>query len=102
MRVVVFAAPCQIILILLGVAGLLRDRHVALRLGVSDLDVIGQQELGEQPGREDLLRVFLVENADRRALRNHLRICRIILRDRQNCRLEIDELVGRDVRKRSI
>ena len=54
-ELIVLALPCQIILIGRVLAGLTGDGNVALCLGVGDLDVVGQQVLGEQPRGQHLL-----------------------------------------------
>ena len=102
MHIIVRSFRRQIFLILLRIPRLLRDRNISLCLGIGDLHLIGQKILGEQPGCKNHLRIRLVENADRRTLRDHLRISRVVLRDRTDSRLKFDRLIRRDIRKRGI
>ena len=54
-------------------------RQVTLGLGVGDLHFVGQQELGKEPGCQNLLGVRLVEDTDGGTLRDHFGVFRIEL-----------------------
>ena len=81
MGVRILALPRKIILILGGLLRFGRDRHIAFCLRIGNLHVAGQKVLGKQPGRQHLLRIFLIKNTNRGSLRNHLHIFRVILRN---------------------
>ena len=102
MELVVRALLRQIVLIGGVLPGLGGDRDVALRLGVGDLDVVGQQILGEQPRGQHLLGIVLVEHAHRRTLGDHLRMVGVELGHRHHRRLEVHILVGADVAQRRV
>ena len=102
MQLIVLTLPGQIVLIGGVLPGLTGDGDVALRLGVGDLHVVGQQVLGEQPRGQHLLRVVLVEHTYRRPLGNHLGVRRVELGHRHHRRLEVHILVGADVAQRRV
>ena len=99
---VVRAARGKVFLILIAFKRAGRHRNIPLRRGIADLDIICQQILGEQPACQDLLGILLVENAHRRALRDHFYIIRIRLRDRPDHCLKIHDLVLTDVEQRRV
>ena len=102
MQSVIFTAPAQIIQIFLRGLGFGCDRYITFCLRVGDLDFIGQQILGKEPGGQDFLRVPFVEDTDGRTLGDHLRMIRIKLGHRPYCCLELDQFVFRDVRQRRV
>ena len=102
MRAVVLAALRQIILICVGALRLGCDRHVALGARIGDLHIVGQQVLREQPGGQNLLRIVLVEDADRRTLGDHLRMSGIKLRNRHDLNVKIHQLVFADIDQRRV
>ena len=102
MELVVRALLRQIVLIGGVLPGLGGDGDVALRLGVGDLDVVGQQILGEQPRGQHLLGIVLVEHAHRRPLGDHLRMVGVELGHRHHRRLEVHIFVGADVAQRRV
>lgn len=95
--VVVLPGSGQIVLILLRLLGLGGDGDIPLGLGVGDLYLVGEQELGEQPGGQHLLRILLVEDTDGGALGDHLGVLRVKLGDGHDGRLKVHKGVGTDV-----
>ena len=75
---------------------------VALGLGVGDLDLVGQQKLGEQPGRQYLLGVLLIEHAQAGSLGDHGGVFRVELGDHPHLGLKLHQLFLGDIHQGGI
>ena len=95
----VLPRPGQVVLVGFASLGLGGDGDITLGGGVGDLYVVGQQELGEEPGGQHLLGVALIEDAYGGALGNHPHIVRVKLGHGPDRRFKLHKLVRADVQQ---
>ena len=100
--IVVLSGPGEVVKIIGAFPGIPGDGHIALCLGIAQLDICGQEKLGEEPGGQDLLGVLLVEQTDRRALGDHFWGIHMVLGNGQYGRLKVYQRVRADVQQRSV
>lgn len=97
MGIIIDAAVCQVILIGGIVLGFGGNRNLTLRFCIGNLDIIGKQILGKQPGSQYFLGIRLVKHTYRRPLGNHLRVHGIVLRNHAYRRVKVYQGVLTDV-----
>ena len=97
--VVVLTGPVQVVHVGRVKPGFFRDGHIALRLGIGNLHIVGEQKLCKQPGGQHLLGVVLLEQAHAWPLGDHFGVFGVVLGHRVNRRLKADNGVLADVKQ---